>query len=132
WGGWKQRLWLAAWVLHRPELLLLDEPTAGVDPNARREFWEMIHELAAGGVTILVSTHYMDEASRCHRIAYLAWGRLLLVGSVDEVVEGSGLTTWSVTRPRLAGLQPKLKGPPGLRMVGPIRPTPHPPPPRPG
>jgi ABC-2 type transport system ATP-binding protein len=116
-GGWKQRLALAACVLHRPELLLLDEPTAGVDPNARREFWEMIHELAAAGVTILVSTHYMDEAERCHRIAYLAWGKLLLVGPVDEVVAGSGLTTWAVTGPDLADLQRQLKGRPGLDMV---------------
>jgi ABC-2 type transport system ATP-binding protein len=116
-GGWKQRLALAACVLHQPELLLLDEPTAGVDPNARREFWEMIHELAAAGVTILVSTHYMDEAERCHRIAYLAWGKLLLVGSVDEVVARSGLTTWSVTGPDLAALQRKLKGLPGIDMV---------------
>ena len=116
-GGWKQRLALAACVLHRPELLLLDEPTAGVDPNARREFWEMIHELAASGVTILVSTHYMDEAERCHRIAYLAWGKLLLVGPVDEVVAGSGLTTWAVTGPDLAELQGQLKGRPGLDMV---------------
>jgi ABC-2 type transport system ATP-binding protein len=116
-GGWKQRLALAACVLHKPELLLLDEPTAGVDPNARREFWEMIHELAAAGVTILVSTHYMDEAERCHRIAYLAWGKLLLVGPVDEVVAGSGLTTWEVTGPDLADLQHKLKGLPGIDMV---------------
>jgi ABC-2 type transport system ATP-binding protein len=116
-GGWKQRLALAACVLHRPELLLLDEPTAGVDPNARREFWEMIHELAAEGVTVLVSTHYMDEAERCHRIAYLAWGKLLLVGPVDEVVARSGLTTWAVTGPDLADLQRRLKGRPGLDMV---------------
>jgi ABC-2 type transport system ATP-binding protein len=116
-GGWKQRLALAACVLHRPELLLLDEPTAGVDPNARREFWEMIHELAAEGVTVLVSTHYMDEAERCHRIAYLAWGKLLLVGPVDEVVARSGLTTWAVTGPDLADLQHRLKGRPGLDMV---------------
>ena len=116
-GGWKQRLALAACVLHKPDLLLLDEPTAGVDPNARREFWEMIHELAASGVTILVSTHYMDEAERCHRIAYLAWGKLLLVGSVDEVVAGSGLTTWAVTGPDLPELQHKLKGQPGIDMV---------------
>jgi hypothetical protein len=116
-GGWKQRLALAACVLHQPELLLLDEPTAGVDPNARREFWEMIHELAASGVTILVSTHYMDEAERCHRIAYLAWGKLLLVGSVDEVVARSGLTTWEVTGPDLVALQHQLKGRSGIDMV---------------
>ena len=116
-GGWKQRLALAACVLHQPDLLLLDEPTAGVDPNARREFWEMIHELAASGVTILVSTHYMDEAERCHRIAYLAWGKLLLVGSVDDVVARSGLTTWAVTGSDLADLQHQLKGRPGIDMV---------------
>jgi len=116
-GGWKQRLALAACVLHRPELMLLDEPTAGVDPNTRREFWETIHGLAATGVTILVSTHYMDEAERCHRIAYLAWGRLLLQGSVDEVVGGSGLTTWSVSGPNLAELQAELKQRPGIEMV---------------
>jgi len=116
-GGWKQRLALAACVIHGPELLLLDEPTAGVDPNARREFWEMIHALAAGGVTVLVSTHYMDEAERCHRIAYLAGGRLLLQGTVPEVVAGSGLHTWSVVGPDLAALQQKLRTRPGIDMV---------------
>ena len=116
-GGWKQRLALAACVLHRPELLLLDEPTAGVDPNARREFWDMIHGLAAEGVTVLVSTHYMDEAERCHRIAYLAGGKLLLEGAVDEVVARSGLATWSVSGPDLSALQEQLKGRPGIDMV---------------
>jgi ABC-2 type transport system ATP-binding protein len=116
-GGWKQRLALAACVLHRPELLLLDEPTAGVDPNARREFWEMIHELAAAGVTILVSTHYMDEAERCHRIAYLAWGKLLLEGTVPEVVAGSGLSAWAVSGPYLPALQVQLRQRPGIDMV---------------
>ena len=86
-GGWKQRLALAACILHEPRLLLLDEPTAGVDPQARREFWEQIHALAADGLTVLVSTHYMDEAERCHRIAYLAYGRLLTQGTVEEVIE---------------------------------------------
>ncbi len=116
-GGWKQRLALAACVLHRPELLLLDEPTAGVDPNARREFWEMIHDLAAAGVTVLVSTHYMDEAERCHRIAYLAAGKLLLEGTVDEIVADSGLVTWTVAGGDLAGLQASLRGRPGVDMV---------------
>jgi ABC-2 type transport system ATP-binding protein len=116
-GGWKQRLALAACVLHEPQLLLLDEPTAGVDPNARREFWDMIHALAAEGVTVLVSTHYMDEAERCHRIAYLAGGKLLLEGSVDDVIARSGLTTWSVSGPDLAELQERLKTLPGIDMA---------------
>ena len=95
-GGWKQRLALAACMLHSPQLLLLDEPTAGVDPKARRDFWEKIHELAAEGITVLVSTHYMDEAERCHRLAYINLGRLLVEGTPDEVIAGSGLSTWSV------------------------------------
>ena len=95
-GGWKQRLALAACMLHSPQLLLLDEPTAGVDPKARRDFWEEIHELAAEGITVLVSTHYMDEAERCHRLAYIAYGKLLVEGTPDEVIAQLGLTTWSV------------------------------------
>ncbi len=95
-GGWKQRLALAACILHRPRLLLLDEPTAGVDPQARREFWERIHGFAAEGMTVLVSTHYMDEAERCHAIAYIAYGHLLTVGTVAEVVAGAGLSAASV------------------------------------
>jgi ABC-2 type transport system ATP-binding protein len=90
-GGWKQRLALAACMLHEPELLLLDEPTAGVDPGARRDFWNEIHGLAAGGVTVLVSTHYMDEAERCHRLGYIAYGKLLVHGTPAELVERSGL-----------------------------------------
>ena len=95
-GGWKQRLALAACMLHSPQLLLLDEPTAGVDPKARRDFWEEIHELAAEGITVLVSTHYMDEAERCHRLAYINLGKLLVEGTPEEVIAGSGLATWSV------------------------------------
>jgi ABC-type multidrug transport system ATPase subunit len=101
-GGWKQRLALAACVLHEPRLLLLDEPTAGVDPKARREFWDLIHAMAGEGLTVLVSTHYMDEAERCHRIVYLAQGRLVVEGTAEEVVRGSGLATWNATGPGIA------------------------------
>jgi ABC-2 type transport system ATP-binding protein len=96
-GGWKQRLALASCLLHRPKLLLLDEPTAGVDPKARRDFWEEIHRLSAAGITILVSTHYMDEAERCHRLAYIAYGNLLASGTSDEIIAAQNLTTWVVT-----------------------------------
>ena len=96
-GGWKQRLALAACLIHEPQLLLLDEPTAGVDPKARRDFWEEIHQLAAGGLTALVTTHYMDEAERCHRLAYIAYGNLLASGTAHEVVQAAGLTTFEVT-----------------------------------
>ncbi len=95
-GGWKQRLALASCIMHAPKLLLLDEPTAGVDPQARRDFWDQIHILADQGLTILVSTHYMDEAERCHQIAYIAYGELLVHGPVGEIVAGSGIATWSV------------------------------------
>ena len=96
-GGWKQRLALAACLLHQPRLLLLDEPTAGVDPVARREFWDKIHALSEQGMTILVSTHYMDEAERCTRLAYLTFGHLLITGTVDEVIASTGLLTWEIT-----------------------------------
>jgi len=116
-GGWKQRLALAACILHEPKLLLLDEPTAGVDPQARREFWEQIHALAADGLTVLVSTHYMDEAERCHRIAYLAYGRLLTQGTVEEVIAGSRLVTWTVTGEGLDQLARRLEDQPGVELV---------------
>src|SRR5208337_875981 len=93
-GGWKQRLALAACILHRPKLLLLDEPTAGVDVKARREFWDLIHDMASEGLTVLVSTHYMDEAERCTRIVYLANGRIVVQGTADELVRGSGLVAY--------------------------------------
>jgi ABC-2 type transport system ATP-binding protein len=115
-GGWKQRLALAASVMHRPDLLLLDEPTAGVDPSARREFWDNIHELAESGITVLVSTHYMDEAERCHRIAYLAYGHLLARGTVAEVVAASGLSTW-VVDDAPGGLAAEIRRSPGVDSV---------------
>jgi len=116
-GGWKQRLALAACLLHSPQLLLLDEPTAGVDPKARREFWDQIHDLAAGGITSLVSTHYMDEAERCHRLAYIAYGKLLVTGTAREVVAQSRLATWQVSGPGLAELAKRLRATPGVAMV---------------
>src|SRR6476660_5461978 len=100
-GGWKQRLALAACLIHRPKSLFLDEPTAGVDPKARRDFWEQIHQLAAQGLTFLITTHYMDEAERCQRLAYISKGRLLAAGTVDEVISHANLTTWSVKGPAL-------------------------------
>jgi len=118
-GGWKQRLALAACMLHRPKLLLLDEPTAGVDPQARRDFWEEIHALAAKGISVLVSTHYMDEAERCHRLAYIAYGRLLATGTPDEVLHLFPLSTWEVSGPpsRLSELSTALKDRGGVSHV---------------
>jgi ABC-2 type transport system ATP-binding protein len=116
-GGWKQRLALSACLIHEPQLLLLDEPTAGVDPKARRDFWEEIHRLAAAGLTVLITTHYMDEAERCHRLAYIAYGNLLTRGSAAEVVQAAGLATWEAAGPDLAALAEKIRGQPGVEQV---------------
>jgi len=116
-GGWKQRLALAACMIHQPKLLLLDEPTAGVDPQARREFWEQIHQLADEGLTFLIATHYMDEAERCHRLAFIAYGNLLAVGTVNGVIEQAGLTTWSVSGPDLQKLAGRLRERPGVEQA---------------
>jgi len=121
-GGWKQRLALGACTLPSPQLLLLDEPTAGVDPKARREFWNEIHALAGQGLTVLVSTHYMDEAERCHEIAYIAYGELLVHGTVEEVIAASRLTTYTVTAQNdgLSQLSDELGGRLGVEMVAPF------------
>ena len=116
-GGWKQRLALAACLIHQPKLLLLDEPTAGVDPKARREFWEQIHQLAAEGLTFLITTHYMDEAERCHRVAYIAYGHLLTHGTVPEVIAQARLTTWAVSGPNLHQLAEELRRHPSVRQA---------------
>jgi ABC-2 type transport system ATP-binding protein len=119
-GGWKQRLALGACILPEPQLLLLDEPTAGVDPKARRDFWAQIHALSAEGLTVLVSTHYMDEAERCHEIAYIAYGDLLAQGTVEEVIAGSGLVTFTVSGNDPAVLAAELVDKPGVDMVAPF------------
>ncbi|HXJ57384.1 MAG TPA: ABC transporter ATP-binding protein [Verrucomicrobiae bacterium] len=116
-GGWKQRLALAACLIHQPKLLLLDEPTAGVDPKARRDFWEQIHQLAAQGLTFLITTHYMDEAERCHRLAYIGFGKLLTEGTVEQVIERAHLATWEVTGPRLLQLADQLRAQPGVQQA---------------
>ncbi len=116
-GGWKQRLALAACLLHEPQLLLLDEPTAGVDPSARRDFWEELHRLAARGISVLVSTHYMDEAERCHKLAYIAWGNLLAQGTAQQIVDSLALSTWSVTGDNLVELGDRLHGAPGVAQT---------------
>lgn len=116
-GGWKQRLALAGCLLHEPKLLLLDEPTAGVDPRARREFWDNIYMLSAQGITTLVSTHYMDEAERCTKLVYIAYGELLVEGAINEIIEKSKLSTWLVTEENLVSLAEKLKQISGIDQV---------------
>jgi ABC-2 type transport system ATP-binding protein len=116
-GGWKQRLALAACMLHEPNLLLLDEPTAGVDPKARRDFWDELHQLAARGISVLVSTHYMDEAERCHKLAYIAFGTLLAQGTPAEVIASQQLVTWAIFGDDLATLDHQLQGQPGVEQT---------------
>ena len=116
-GGWKQRLALAACTLHSPKLLLLDEPTAGVDPKARRDFWDTIHELSSEGITVLVSTHYMDEAERCDRIVFISVGSIVARGTVAEIIAGSGLVTFTVEGEGARQLADRLRGLPGVVFV---------------
>jgi len=116
-GGWKQRLALAGAMLHKPKLLLLDEPTSGVDPQARRTFWEEIHNLSQEGITTLVSTHYMDEAERCHRLAYIAYGHLLAKGTITDVIEKAGLTMWIVSGEGVGALVHTLREQPTADQV---------------
>jgi ABC-2 type transport system ATP-binding protein len=124
-GGWKRRLALAAAILHRPRLLLLDEPTAGVDPEARRAFWEQIHSLAREGMTVLVSTHYMDEAERCHEIAYIVAGRLKARGTAEQVVNSAGLVTYEAAGGRADYLATEFGQQPGVDMAAPFGKTLH-------
>jgi ABC-2 type transport system ATP-binding protein len=116
-GGWKQRLALAACMLHKPALLLLDEPTAGVDPKARRDFWDEIRRLSAAGVTVLVSTHYMDEAVQCDFIAYIAYGKKLISGAAQDIPAMIGLHTWRVQGPEIGALEEELRANPGVGQV---------------
>ncbi len=116
-GGWKQRLALAACLLHAPRLLLLDEPTAGVDPKARRDFWDEIHRLAAQGITVLVSTHYMDEAARCHELIYIANGQVLIRGTQADIIEKAALAVWTIAGGHLEALVAPIKALPGVLSV---------------
>jgi ABC-2 type transport system ATP-binding protein len=119
-GGWKQRLALGARTLPNPQLLLLDEPTAGVDPKARRDFWNEIHALAADGLTVLVSTHYMDEAERCHEIAYISYGKLIARGTAEAVVENAHIATFHGEGPDIGKVAHELAGRPGVESVAPF------------
>jgi ABC-2 type transport system ATP-binding protein len=116
-GGWKQRLALAACLIHDPQLLLLDEPTAGVDPKARRDFWDEIRRLSKAGVTVLVSTHYMDEAVQCDFITYIAYGKKLIDGPSADIPSLVGLTTWRAEGPELAALEAEIAGHPGVAQI---------------
>jgi len=116
-GGWKQRLALAACMIHEPQLLLLDEPTAGVDPKARRDFWDQIRRYAAQGVTTLVSTHYMDEAVQCDSIAYIAYGKKLLDAPTAEIPKQVGLFCWRIAGRPLLQAQQMLEGADGVDIV---------------
>ena len=116
-GGWKQRMALAACVMHRPKLLLLDEPTAGVDAKARREFWDLINDMAGEGMTVLVSTHYMDEAERCKRVVYLSGGKLIVQGTAEEVVRDAGLIVFELTGTGIDKISKRLRGAPGVESA---------------
>ena len=116
-GGWKQRLALAACTIHSPDLLLLDEPTAGVDPSARRDFWDELHALSSRGISVLISTHYMDEAQRCHSLAYIAYGSLLAQGTAEEIVAGQQLHTLHITGDRLTALEHTLREADGIAQT---------------
>ena len=124
-GGWKQRLALAATTLHEPELLLLDEPTAGVDPQARRTFWDEIHTLSARGLTVLVSTHYMDEAERCHDIAYISYGELMARGTAEEILANVGIVTFEGSGPGIDRLSGEIAARPGVETAAPFGTTLH-------
>ena len=116
-SGWKQRLALAACVLHETKFLLLDEPTAGVDAKARRKFWDLIHDMSVDGLTILVSTHYMDDAGRCKRIVYLADGHIVVEGTAEEVTKQAGLITFEVTGGDVDAAARGLRGMPGVEAA---------------
>ncbi len=116
-GGWKQRLALAACILHKPKLLLLDEPTAGVDAKARREFWDLIHDMAGEGLTVLASTHYMDEAERCKSVVYLANGRIVVQGAAEDIASHSGLVIFEAAGGDLDGAARRLRRTPGVEAA---------------